>query len=153
MPLAQIIQGQLIEDSTNSIAWYICLNLNMIFRVKIMEDRSLEEHLPQFDKRELSSGGKKVRWSYRFFGLGKIFRFGRFWTFFSTSSTSTSSPSISLLSNPLLSNLLPSSLLLSFRALLSPPTLTTPSPGCVKNLIFPQVFNSKINNTAIRLNL
>ena len=51
MPSAQIIQGQLTEDFTNSIAWCIRLNPDMTFRIEVVEDRSLEERLPQFGKR------------------------------------------------------------------------------------------------------
>ena len=36
--LAQIILGQMIEDFTNSIAWYIRLNLDMTFQIKVVED-------------------------------------------------------------------------------------------------------------------
>ena len=50
MPLAYIVQGQLIEDSTNSIAWYICLNPDMTFRIKVVEDRNFKERLPQLGK-------------------------------------------------------------------------------------------------------
>ena len=42
---AQIVRGQLTEDSTNSIAWYICLNSDMTFRVKVVEDWSFDERL------------------------------------------------------------------------------------------------------------
>ena len=51
MPLAQIIQGQLIEDSTNSIARYIRLNPDMIFRIEVVENQSFNECLSQFGKR------------------------------------------------------------------------------------------------------
>ena len=51
MPSAQIIQGQLTEDSTNSIAWYIYLNPDMTLEIKIVEDWSLEERLSKFGKR------------------------------------------------------------------------------------------------------
>ena len=50
MPSAQIIRGQLAENSTNSIALYIYLNLDMTFQIKVVEDWSLEECLPQFGK-------------------------------------------------------------------------------------------------------
>ena len=46
MQLVSIIQGQLIEDSTNSVAWYICLNPDMTYRIKVVENWSLKEHLP-----------------------------------------------------------------------------------------------------------
>ena len=51
MLLAQIILGQLTEDSTNSIAWYIHFNLDSMLRVKVVEDQSFEKCLSQFDKR------------------------------------------------------------------------------------------------------
>ena len=50
MPSAQIIRGQLTEDSTNSIIWYIYLNPDMTFRIEVVEDRSLEKRLSQFGK-------------------------------------------------------------------------------------------------------
>ena len=50
MPLAQIVRGQLTEDSTNSIAECIRLNPDMTFRVKVVEDRSFDERLSQFGK-------------------------------------------------------------------------------------------------------
>ena len=45
MPSAQIIQGQLTEDSTNSIARYIRLNPDMMFQIKVVEDWSFDKHL------------------------------------------------------------------------------------------------------------
>ena len=51
MLLAQIIQNQLIEDFTNCIVWYIYLNLNMLFRIKIVEVWSSDKCLAKFDKR------------------------------------------------------------------------------------------------------
>ena len=51
MPLTQIIRGQLTEDFTNSMAWYIRLNLDMTFQIEVVEDQSFEERLPQFGKR------------------------------------------------------------------------------------------------------
>ena len=50
MPLAQIVWGQLTEDSANSIAWFIRLKPDKTFQIKVVEDRSLEERLPQFGK-------------------------------------------------------------------------------------------------------
>ena len=50
MPLAQIVRGQLTEDSTNSIAWYIRLNLDTTFRVKVVEDCSFDKRLSPFGK-------------------------------------------------------------------------------------------------------
>ena len=47
---AQIDQSQLTEDSTNSIIWYICLNPDMLFQVKVVEDESFDKHLSQFGK-------------------------------------------------------------------------------------------------------
>ena len=38
MLLAQIVLDQLTEDSTNSIAWYIRFNPDMMFRIKVVED-------------------------------------------------------------------------------------------------------------------
>ncbi len=37
IPLARVIRGQLIQNSTNSIAKNIRLNLNMTFQIKIIE--------------------------------------------------------------------------------------------------------------------
>ena len=48
---AQIVQGQLTEDSANSIAWCIRFNPDMTFRIEVVEDQSLEKRLPQFGKR------------------------------------------------------------------------------------------------------
>ena len=45
-----IIQGQLIENSINSIAWYICLNLDKMFQIDVVENWSLEKRLLQFGK-------------------------------------------------------------------------------------------------------
>ena len=42
---ARIVWGQLTKDSTNGIAWYIRLNLDMTFWVKVVEDRSFDEYL------------------------------------------------------------------------------------------------------------
>ena len=50
MPLAQIIRDQLTENSTNSIAGCVRLNLDLIFRIELVEDQNLEERLPQFGK-------------------------------------------------------------------------------------------------------
>ena len=50
MPSARIVRGQLTEDSTNSIAGCICLNPDMTFRVKVVEDQSFDERLSQFGK-------------------------------------------------------------------------------------------------------
>ena len=44
----QIVQSQLIENFTNCIAWYIRLNLNMIFQIKVLEDQSFDKRLSQF---------------------------------------------------------------------------------------------------------
>ena len=51
MLLAQIIRDQLTENSTNSIAWYIGLNPDMTFRIKVVEDGTFDKCLPKFDKR------------------------------------------------------------------------------------------------------
>ena len=51
MLLAQIIQGQLTEDSTNNIARCICLNPDMTFWIKVVEDWSFDKRLSQFGKR------------------------------------------------------------------------------------------------------
>ena len=50
MPSVQIVWGQLTKDSTNNIVWCIRLNLNMIFRIEVVDDQSLEKRVPQFDK-------------------------------------------------------------------------------------------------------
>ena len=42
-PLTQIVQKQLTEDSTYGIAWYISLNLNMTFQIKVMENQSFSK--------------------------------------------------------------------------------------------------------------
>ena len=70
---AQIVRGQLTEDSTNSIAGCIRLNPDMTFRVKVVEDRSFDERLSQFGKGLPSSGCEKAR--LRFFGLGRFLNF------------------------------------------------------------------------------
>ena len=36
MPLAQIMQNQLIEDTTNSIAKHICFNLDIRIKTKMI---------------------------------------------------------------------------------------------------------------------
>ena len=38
MSSAQIVQSQLNEDSTNHIVWYIRLNPDMAFQIKVIED-------------------------------------------------------------------------------------------------------------------
>ena len=50
MLLAQIIRGQLTENFTNSIAWSIYLNPDVVFWVKVVEDRSFDKRLSQFGK-------------------------------------------------------------------------------------------------------
>ena len=50
MLLAQIIQGLQTENSTNYIAWYIHLNPDMTFQVKVLEDWSFDKRLSQFDR-------------------------------------------------------------------------------------------------------
>ena len=59
MPSARIVRGQLTEDSTNSIARCICLNMDMTFRVKEIEDLSFDERLSQFGKGLSSSKYEK----------------------------------------------------------------------------------------------
>ncbi len=59
MLLAQIIRDQLTENSTNSIARNIRLNLDMIFRIKMILYWGLNKRLPQFGKGFLSSRSKK----------------------------------------------------------------------------------------------
>ena len=51
MLFTQIVQSWLTEDSTNSIAKCIRLNLNIIFRIEVVEDLSFDERLSQFGKR------------------------------------------------------------------------------------------------------
>ena len=61
---------------------------------------------------------------------------------------------MSLLSTLLLPNSLPSSLDLLLRStLLLPPTLTLPSLGHIVNLVLPEVFNIKVSDITIQLNL
>ena len=74
MPLAQIVSGQLTEDSTNSIVWRICLNPGMTFQVKVVEDWVFDERLSQFGKGYPSSGCEKTRL--------RLFRLRRISTFF-----------------------------------------------------------------------
>ncbi len=62
MPSARIIWGQLTDNSTNSIAKNIRLNLDMTLQIKIIEYWGLNERLPQFGKSFPSSGGKKRSW-------------------------------------------------------------------------------------------
>ena len=50
MPSAQIVQGQLTENSINNMAGCIRLNPDMTFKIKVVEDQSLEERLLQFGK-------------------------------------------------------------------------------------------------------
>ena len=76
MPSAQIIRGQLTEDSTNSIAGCIGLNPDMTFRVKVVEDRSIDERLFQFGKGFSSSGYEKTL--LRLFGIGRFLNFLNF---------------------------------------------------------------------------
>ena len=45
VPLAQVIQSQLILDSTNSIAYYIGFNLDMLFQIKVLKDRQLCKYM------------------------------------------------------------------------------------------------------------
>ena len=49
--MAQITWSQLTKDSTNSITWYICLNSDIMFLVKVVEDPSFDKRLSQFGKR------------------------------------------------------------------------------------------------------
>ena len=70
MLLARIVQGQLTENFTNSIAWYIYLNPDMTFQVKVVEDQSFDEHLSQFYKGFPSSRYEKAQ--LRLFGLRQI---------------------------------------------------------------------------------
>ena len=44
------LQIQLTKNSINCIAWYVRLNLDMMFWIEVVEDWYLEEYLPQFDK-------------------------------------------------------------------------------------------------------
>ena len=46
-----VFWSQLTENPTNFIAWYICLNPDMTFQIKVVEDWDFEELLPQIDKR------------------------------------------------------------------------------------------------------
>ena len=73
MPLAQIIRAQLTENSTNSIAGYICLNPDMTFWVKMVEDQSFDERLSQFGKGFPSSGYEKAQ--LRLFGFRQFLNF------------------------------------------------------------------------------
>ena len=72
IPLACIIQNQLIENSTNYITLYIGLNLDMMFQIKVLEDWSFDKYLSQFGKYLFSSKSKKVQISYCFFWLRRF---------------------------------------------------------------------------------
>ena len=50
MSLAQIVQNQLFENSTNRITSIIYLNLDITFQVKVVEDWSFDKRLFQFGK-------------------------------------------------------------------------------------------------------
>ena len=71
IPLAQIIRSQLTENSTNNIAWYICLNPDMTFWVKVIEDWRFDKRLSIFGKGHSSSKCEKTR--FCFFRLRQIF--------------------------------------------------------------------------------
>ena len=73
MPSARIVQSQLTENFTNNIAGCIHLNLDMTFRVKVVEDQSFNEHLSQFGKGLSSSGREKAR--LRLFELRQFLNF------------------------------------------------------------------------------
>ena len=47
----QIVRSQPTEDSINCIAWYIRFNLDMMFRIEVVENWSFDKRLSQFDKR------------------------------------------------------------------------------------------------------
>ena len=81
MPSAQIIRGQLTEDSTNSISEYIRLNPDMTFQIKVVESQSLDKRLSQFDKGPSSSEYEKAQ--FRLFRLRQIFGLNRISTFLS----------------------------------------------------------------------
>ena len=73
MSLAQIVQSQLTEDSTNSISRCIRLDPDMTFRIKVMENRSIDERLSQFGKGLPSSRCEKAR--LRLFGQRRFLNF------------------------------------------------------------------------------
>ena len=50
MSSVQIIWSQLTENSINHLAWYIHLNLDMTFRIKVVEDWNFDKYLFQFGK-------------------------------------------------------------------------------------------------------
>ncbi len=62
MPSARIIRGQLIENSTNSIARSIRLNLDMTLRIEMIEYQSRNKYLPQFNKGLPSWGVEEQSW-------------------------------------------------------------------------------------------
>ena len=46
VPLAQVIQSQMTQNSTNSIAWQVDFNPNMVFQIKVLKDKRLCKHVP-----------------------------------------------------------------------------------------------------------
>lgn len=71
--LAQIVGSQLAEDYINSIGGCLCLNLDIMLKIKIVKYSSLDERLFEFDKSFFGLGSHNPFWSdTEIFSLGVI---------------------------------------------------------------------------------